>query len=98
MTLTHTLGIDIAKAKFDVALHLIRQTPSQIAQASTLNKYHLKDKTAQFTNDAAGFDELIVWLGTHRVGLESIHVAMEATGIYYEDLAVFLCAKGFKVS
>lgn len=98
MTLTHTLGIDIAKAKFDVALHLIRQTPAQIALASTLNKYHLKDKTAQFTNDAAGFDALIAWLQAHHVGLESIHIAMEATGIYYEELAAFLCAKGFNVS
>jgi transposase len=91
---THTLGIDIAKAKFDVALHRTSAAPTD----AKLNKYHLKDKTAQFTNDAAGFEQLVEWLSKHSVGLNAIHVAMEATGIYYEALAVFLCSKSMCVS
>jgi transposase len=94
MTITHTLGVDIAKAKFDVALHRARAAPTP----EHLNKYHLKDKTAVFNQDAAGFEALITWLGKHGVALDCIHVAMEATGVYYEELAAFLCAKNIKTS
>ena len=94
MNHTHTLGIDIAKAKFDVALHRTSAAPID----PKLNKYHLKDKTAQFTNDEPGFEQLLAWLDKHQVGLGWLHIAMEATGIYYEQLAVFLCGKGAHVS
>jgi transposase len=95
MTITHTLGVDIAKAKFDVALHRARAAPTP---DKPLNKYHLKDKTAQFTNDAAGFEALLTWLHKHGAALDGIHAAMEATGAYYEELATFLCAKAIKTS
>ncbi len=94
MTITHTLGIDIAKAKFDVALHRARAAPV----LETLNKYHLKDKTAVFEQSPSGFEALIAWLGKQDVDLACVHVAMEATGIYYEELAAFLCTKGLNVS
>lgn len=94
MTITHTLGVDIAKAKFDVALHRARAAPT----SDNLNKYHLKDKTAVFNQNIDGFEALIAWLDKHGVALDCVHVAMEATGVYYEELAVFLCSKGIKTS
>lgn len=92
--ITHTLGIDIAKSKFDVALHRARAAPTP----NNLNKYHLKDKTAHFEQSPAGFEALLVWLGKHDVALNGVHIAMEATGVYYEELAAFLCTKGMLVS
>jgi transposase len=93
-THTHTLGIDIAKAKFDVALHRTSTAPVD----TKLNKYHLKDKTAKFANTEQGFEQLLEWLNKHPISLDTIHFAMEATGIYYEALALFLLSKGVYVS
>ena len=87
MNYSHTLGVDIAKAKFDVALHAARSDTNT-----------RKDKCAVFANNPAGFESLLQWLAKHSVALDSVHVAMEATGIYYEQLAQFLCAKGLAVS
>jgi transposase len=94
MTFTHTLGIDIAKTKFDAALHIARAAPVQAGA----NKYHLKDKTSIFANNEQGFQALRAWLDKHNIAVSSVHIAMEATGVYYQALAVFLCEHGFHVS
>ncbi len=55
-----------------------------------------KAKHQKFTNDNAGFKELIKWLAQNKV--KKIHACMEATGRYYEALAEFLCDKKHTVS
>lgn len=73
------LGIDIAKAKFDVAL--------------------LKDgKTtdASFKNTPAGFEKFGKWLA--KMGVQTAHACMEATGNYGEQLASWLHDQGLDVS
>lgn len=48
-------------------------------------------------NTAAGFDELHTWLDKH--GVSTLHVCMEATGIYWEAVAEHLAqSSGFTVS
>jgi transposase len=82
---THFLGIDIAKSKFDCAL--LRP------DGKVLNKV--------LTNNAQGFAQLLDWLDTHGVHaseLSQLHVCMEATGIYWEALAEFLCDQRIVVS
>lgn len=54
----------------------------------------VKDKV--FSNDAKGFAELLQWLT--KQGVTQIHACMEATGIYWEALAEFLCDAGHQVS
>lgn len=77
------LGVDISKAKFDVALLLERA------------KYRSK----VFSNDAAGFAALLDWIALHVPGgKDSVHVCMEATGAYHEALALFLHDQGATVS
>lgn len=49
----------------------------------------------QFDNDVSGFDALLDWLNTD---VQSLHVCMEATNVYWEALAYFLVAKGTTVS
>ncbi len=77
------LGVDISKAKFDVALLLEG------------NKYRSK----VFSNDRAGFKALLEWIDLHVAGgQQDVHVCMEATGVYHEPLALFLHDHGIAVS
>jgi transposase len=77
------LGVDISKAKFDVALLLEGK------------KYRSK----VFSNDPAGFEALLEWIDLHVAGgRQDVHVCMEATGVYHELLALFLHDHGIAVS
>jgi transposase len=77
------LGVDVSKAKFDVALLLEGK------------KYRSK----VFSNDSAGFRALLEWIGLHVAGgQQNVHVCMEATGVYHEGLALFLHDQGIAVS
>lgn len=77
------LGVDISKAKFDVALLLDGK------------KYRSK----VFSNDPAGFRALLAWIDSNVPGgQENVHVCMEATGVYHESLALFLHDQGIDVS
>ena len=77
------LGVDISKAKFDVALLLEG------------NKYRSK----VFSNDPTGFAALMQWIELHVPGGQAgVHVCMEATGVYHEGLARFLNDQGVAVS
>lgn len=82
---THFLGIDIAKSKFDCAL--LRPDG--------------KVRNKVLSNNALGFAQLLAWLDAHGVPsgeLSQLLVCMEATGIYWEALAEFLCDQGIVVS
>lgn len=70
-----TLGIDVAKLKFDVILCTIGHP----------------DRYAAFDNNEAGFAQLHAWLARHRPDPQAgLHACMEATGNYGLDLAAFL--------
>ena len=77
------LGIDISKEKFDVALIVDIKNPEKVKQKN-------------FTNDQTGFDKLGKWLSSR--ASEPVHVAMEATGSYWEALAEYLYDAGILVS
>jgi transposase len=69
------LGVDVSKAKLDVALLLAND----------------KFKSKVFANDAQGFKSLLQWLeSVVPDGLGAVHVCMEATGCYHEELACCL--------
>jgi transposase len=80
---TFHLGIDVAKAKLDCAL----RTPQG------------KHRHKVVDNNRKGFESLSAWL--HKQGateISAIHACMEATGIYWEDIAAYLAANSIKVS
>jgi transposase len=77
------LGVDISKEKFDVALIQDVTSPEKV-------------KKKIFSNNSVGFAKLMKWLESR--ASEAVHVAMEATGTYWECLALYLCQQGFKVS
>lgn len=77
------LGVDVSKAKLDVALLL----PTQ--------KYRSK----AFPNDAKGFESLLQWVRAIAPDcLSALHVCMESTGSYHEALACFVFDHGIRVS
>lgn len=55
-----------------------------------------KFKTKSFTNNAKGFTALMTWLDKYDIS--GLHVCMEATGIYGEQLSYFLNDRSVKVS
>jgi transposase len=66
------LGVDVSKAKLDVALLL----PND------------KFKSKVFANDRPGHQALVQWLLVQlRGGLQSLHICLESTGSYHEALA-----------
>lgn len=75
------IGIDISKAKFDIAVQ---------QQGKWRNKV--------FPNSAAGHAALLDWLEAKGLALQDCHFCMEATGSYYEALAIFLHAAGRELS
>ncbi len=73
------LGIDVAKATFDVELRLSH-----------------KAWRRRFPNQAEGFALLRHWLQQHQV--ERVHACLEATGSYWEALALDLHRAGHLIS
>ena len=46
-----------------------------------------------FSNDEDGFDQMIKWLKSMKISVKSMAFCFEHTGIYSEDLALYLSAK-----
>ena len=78
------LGIDVAKAKLDVAL--------QLADGKVRSKV--------VDNHHDGFLALTDWIAKHHRPASDgkLHVCMEATGIYWEAVAEYLADQGHTVS
>lgn len=76
------LGVDISKKHFDVSLFM-------------------SNKHKKFSNNKTGFQLLEDWIAKYTPECQDsgkIHVYLESTGFYGEELAEFLYKKGYKVS
>jgi transposase len=80
------VGIDIAKAKFDVVIH----------QEKDSGKKAKKINHKVFDNTATGFKAFQDWLAGY--ARDELHLCMEATNSYGFALAYFLTGQGYKVS
>lgn len=79
--LRDVLGIDVSKAKLDVALLVNGKVRAKVVP-----------------NNSEGHQTLLEWLRKSKADLFTLHVCMEATGVYHEAVATTLHAAGFKVS
>jgi transposase len=77
--LKYSVGIDIAKDEFKACLSVI----------DSQQKVTVKS-TCTFKNTSRGFDEFCKWFTKHKREELPINFLMEATGIYYEQLAWYL--------
>lgn len=57
-----------------------------------------KTRSKVTENTPAGHKVLLEWLDKSKAALDALHVCMEATGVYYEALALALHEAGLKVS
>lgn len=76
----YSLGIDIAKDEFTACLQAYRlteQTHQVVARAS-------------FDNTGSGFAGCMKWVTSHTGQAAPLRVTMEATGVYYEGLALHI--------
>jgi transposase len=81
--MTHFIGVDVSKAKLDVCLLVGDQ----------------KVRSKVLANGVEGFTALLDWLHKHTSAQPSeLHVCMESTGTYHEDLALYLHDRGIRVS
>ena len=76
-----SVGIDIAKEKFDVCFKESKNGRSVIKGTKT------------FKNDSKGFTDFNLWYSKRRKENSHLVFVMEATGVYYEELAYFLHSK-----
>ena len=74
-----SIGIDIAKDKFDCCI-------SYFDQSSRIKI--VKEKL--FMNKLAGFKSFMAWAKSNCKQSQYIHVVMEATGVYHENLAHYI--------
>jgi len=79
------IGIDVSKDFLDCCIGSI-----DISQEQKLSK------TRKFNNTESGFQELLKWVNKERSDVEVIFI-MEATGVYYENLAYWLNNQGEKL-
>jgi transposase len=77
------IGIDIAKDHHDIVI---------IDDYGEIIKEHF-----QINNDKEGFKKLHTEIKSCMKSLNDIHIGMEETGIYHENLRDFLISKGFTV-
>jgi transposase len=84
----YCLGVDVSKKDFHCCICVIDQIQKVTVRGSR-----------KFSNNRDGFKELQTWLGKqHKDQSVPLVVVMEATGIYYEQLAFYLFRSGYSVS
>jgi transposase len=85
--LKYGLGIDMAMEKFDVCISIIDKLQHVMIRAQ-----------CSFNNNQKGFEAFVLWVTKNtKLTIPAVYL-MEATGIYYEQLAWFLHNKKCSVS
>jgi transposase len=84
----YAMGIDISMKSFHVCLSSI----------DSMQQVKVKSSTT-FANSVKGFRALHEWIENHYKQKElSLVIALEATGVYYEQCAMYLFKAGFNVA
>src|SRR5215213_6983568 len=83
-----SIGIDMGSKSFRCCLSSIDNSQNVKVKASK-----------KFNNTAGGLQELLIWIRKHYKDQEApLNIAMEATGVYYEQCALLLQKEGLRVS
>ena len=83
----YAVGIDVSKDKFDVCF----------CEIDTVQQINIKSNE-RFSNTDKKFKEFDLWLGKNQKEKIPLILIMEATGVYYEKIALYLYKKGYSVS
>src|SRR5690606_36517686 len=86
--LKYSLGLDISAKSIQCCISVIDEQQKVTVKSSR-----------KISNNTKGFEELTTWTSKHwKQTNVPLVIAMEATGIYYENCAFYLYQKGFNVS
>ena len=86
--LKYSLGLDISCEKIDACISAIDTNQNVVVKSTT-----------HISNSLSGFKHLDDWIHKHHKDKSiPIVICMEATGIYYENCALYLFDKGYAVS
>ena len=85
--LKYSVGIDMSMDKFDACISVLDVHQNVIVRA-----------TKSFNNNYKGFVNFFQWIKKHRRFPLSITFTIEATGVYHEQLVLFLFEKGCYIS
>lgn len=77
------VGVDISKDDFKVCFYCLDQNGRKFIKG-----------TRTFKNNLAGFTAFVKWIDKKRKELLPVHITLEATGVYYENLCYFLDDNG----
>ena len=83
----YAVGIDVSKDKFDVCF----------CEINTVQQINIKS-SGRFCNTDKKFKEFDLWLGKNQKEKIPLILMMEATGVYYDKIALYLYKKGYSVS
>jgi transposase len=86
-SICHSVGVDISAANFDACAQSV--LPNRTTEI--IARY-------QFKNIKSGFKKFVKWLKRHCPNSQVVHLGMEATGTYHEQLAYHLFNAGYRVS
>lgn len=86
-TIKQVIGIDVSMNTFHACLGADNEGPKMRVLSQR-----------EFSNNAAGFKQLMEWTEKSMIKGLTCSFVMEATGVYYEHLAYFLCGKEQTIS
>ncbi len=84
--LKQNVGIDISKDNFSVSLVVLTKN-------FDTKRLHYKE----FSNNSTGILSFFSWSNKHKIKDLELHYTMEATGVYYEELAYYLYSQNQQV-
>lgn len=85
--LRQSVGIDISHLRFDASVG--RESRGSLPSLSPSRDY---------PNTETGFKALIQWVKSEAIDLTHCTFVMEATGVYYESIALWLHEQGYRVA
>ena len=83
----YAVGIDVSKDKFDVCF----------CEINTVQQINIKS-SGRFCNTDKKIKEFDLWLGKNQKEKIPLILMMEATGVYYDKIALYLYKKSYSVS
>ncbi|MBD0333104.1 MAG: IS110 family transposase [Chitinophagaceae bacterium] len=84
----YSIGVDVSSKGFYACISVIDMVQKVTVKSSS-----------EFTNNEKGFEAFHLWIGKHYKQTDiPLVITMEATGVYYENVALYLYLKGYKVA
>ncbi|MCB9332764.1 MAG: IS110 family transposase [Lewinellaceae bacterium] len=84
--LKQSVGLDVSKDTIAACF----------SQQETARQFRILSSRT-FASNASGFQQMHRWISRQRHQSTALHLLMEATGVYYEELAYFLQENGYRV-